>query len=159
MAGYISPVEQMKAMLEQIYSIINEEVVRALSYLGEQCVSRVRDRSGEESWLDQTGNLRSSVGYAIYNHGNEVVRSAFPVVRGGGRGKAEGEKYVDSLASLYSSTYALVVVAAMSYAEFVEAKENKDVLASTKLWATEQIDGYIEKAKERAERRINRMLK
>ena len=35
---------------------------------------------------------------------------------------------LQELASKYASTYALVVVAAMNYAEFVEACKNKDVL-------------------------------
>jgi hypothetical protein len=43
----------------------------------------------------------------------------------------------------------------MSYADYVEAIENKDVLASTELWARAEIDKYLERAKEKAIRRIN----
>ena len=45
--------------------IIKSLTIRALSELGEECVNRVRDRSGDESWYDHTGNLRSSVGYIV----------------------------------------------------------------------------------------------
>lgn len=159
MAGNMKPVEQMRVYLDLIFQIVNEEIIRALSYLGEQCVSKVRDRDGQSSWLDQTGNLRSSVGYAIFEHGVEVVKSAFPVVKNGSQGKEEGERYIKSLANLYTSTYALVVVASMSYAEYVEAHKNKDVLASTELWAMDKIDEYIEKAKQRAENRINKLTR
>ncbi len=62
---------------------------------------------------------------------------------------------VEELAKQYSDTYALVVVAAMNYADYVEALENKDVLASTELWARGVVDSYIVEAKERAIKRIN----
>ena len=35
----------------------------------------------------------------------------------------------------------------MNYAEFVEAMDNKDVLASTELWAKEQVLLMLEKLK------------
>lgn len=154
----MTPEQKMAQILSQANLIIKEEIERALKYLGEQCVTRVRDRSGEDSWFDVTGNLRSSIGYAIYEHGVEVLRSAFDVVKNGSAGKSAGENYISSLVSQYSSTYALVVVAAMNYADFVEAKESKDVLASTELWARTKIDNYLEQAVEKAERRINAMI-
>ena len=46
----------------------------------------------------------------------------------------------------------------MSYAEYVEAIESKDVLASTELWARARIDEYMQKTQERAEKRINKYL-
>lgn len=144
-------------LLNEIPKILADEIIRAFSYLGEQCNKRVRDRSGKESWYDQTGNLRSSIGYAIYDHGHKAIESAFEQVGEGTQGAAEGRKAIDELASKYAQTYALVVVAGMSYAEYVEAKENKDVLASTELWARTKIDGYMQKAIERAEKKIERL--
>ena len=47
----------------------------------------------------------------------------------------------------------------MNYAEYVEAIEGKDVLASTELWAKAKVSEYMGKAKERAEKRINILLK
>lgn len=35
----------------------------------------------------------------------------------------------------------------MNYAEYVEAMDNKDVLASTELWATDKIPQMLEKLK------------
>ena len=135
--------------------IMRSELFRALAYLGEQSVVRVRDREEIDSWYDHTANLRSSIGYSIYDYGKKVIESAFEPIKGGTRGQAEGRKMVEELAGKYSSTYALVVVAAMSYAGFVEACENKDVLASTEIWAKSKIEEYLKKAKERAIKRIN----
>lgn len=64
---------------------------------------------------------------------------------------------IADLAKEYSQVYALVVVAAMNYADFVEAKENKDVLASTELWARSIVDGKLKLAVDKAVSRINQL--
>ncbi len=143
-----------KSQLQQIESIINEEILNALSYLGEQCVARIRDRSANESWIDHTGNLRSSIGYGVYAKGKSYVQSAFDSVLSGHTGSLNGKRYLDSLSSKYADTYALVVVAGMSYADYVEAIEGKDVLASTELWARSELQKHLDMAKERAIKRI-----
>lgn len=150
-----TPQSSLEAFFAQSLAIIKEELLRALSYLGEQAVARVRDREEIGSWYDHTGNLRSSIGYSVIEHGKKLIESAFAPVKGGTQGQGEGRRLVDELASKYSETYALVVVAGMSYAEMVEAIESKDVLASTEIWAKEKVDSYLVKAKDRALRRIN----
>lgn len=64
---------------------------------------------------------------------------------------------IADLAKEYSQVYALVVVAAMNYADFVEAKENKDVLASTELWARSAVDGKLKLAVDKAVSKINQI--
>lgn len=139
--------------------IVHEEMTRSLSYLGEQCVRRARDRAQEDSWYDQTGNLRSSIGYAVFETGKKKIESEFPIVKQGSEGADEGRKMLNDLAKLYSDTYALVVVAAMSYAEYVEAIKTKDVLASTELFAQSKINEYLAKTKALVEKRASRELK
>ena len=141
----------------QVMLIISEEIERTLSSLGEQAVSRVRDRRQEESWFDHTGNLRTSVGYAVAERGRKVIESAFQQVLGGTEGAGKGRQLIDSLVSKYSDTYALIVVAGMDYADRVEALESKDVLASTELWANSMIDSYIAKTTKRIESRIKKL--
>lgn len=137
--------------------ILFQRIQYNLSYLGTSCVTRVRDRTGSESWYDQTGNLRSSIGFAIYSYGQKQIESAFDSVLGGQEGSSKGKKMVTDLASLYSDTYALVVIAAMDYAEFVEAIESKDVLASTEIWAKQQVNRYLQKAIKEAENEIQKL--
>ena len=120
-------------------------------------MARVRDREQSESWIDRTGNLRSSIGYAVYDYGRKAIESSFAAVRGGSEGSTAGREMVNRLASEYSNVYALVVVAAMNYADFVEAKENKDVLASTELWARSVVDKRLKNAVDKALSRINKM--
>jgi hypothetical protein len=149
-----TPQDAINAYLQQVADVITQEMDNALMKLGEECVARIRDR-GPESWIDQTGNLRSSIGYAVYDHAEEVITSAFPAVLNGSDGSRIGADFVRSLAQKYANTYALVVVAGMSYAEYVEAMKNKDVLASTKLWAEQQISSKLQMAMAKAEKKLN----
>lgn len=155
----MTPEQFVQTVMETAASIIEEEILQSLIRLGEECLTRIRTRSKEESWIDQTGNLRSSIGYAVYAYGQEVMESTFVALPGpdgnGLAGTIKGQEYVKSLASKFSETYALVVVAGMDYAEYVEAMANKDVLAGTEIWAKKQIDRYLEDAKTRAEARVN----
>ena len=153
----ITPMTEVSLVIHRSMEIIREEVMRALSYLGEVCVRKIKDRTAQESWIDQTGNLRSSIGYAIYEYGRKEIESAFRVVKKGHEGVLEGQKMIDELARMYSNTYALVVVAGMNYAEYVEAKDNKDVLASTELFARKEVDKYLKQAKARAIRKIEKL--
>ena len=155
----MTPEQFVQTVMETAVAIIEEEILQSLIRLGEECLTRIRTRSKEESWIDQTGNLRSSIGYAVYAYGMEVIGSTFQAIPGptgnGMDGVQKGQEYIKSLASKFSETYALVVVAGMDYAEYVEAMNNKDVLAGTEIWAKKQIDRYLEDAKTRAEARVN----
>lgn len=150
--------QALDAFFKEANKILFTAIYNCLAKLGEESVTKVRDRSAEDSWIDQTGNLRSSIGYAVYDDGRKLIESAFKVVRDGNEGSAEGKKYIDSLAHEYSDTFALVVVAAMNYAEYVEAKDSKDVLASTKLWATAEINERMKTALKYAEDKINKIV-
>lgn len=147
----------LNSFFESATAIIKQEILTAFVKLGEECDARIRDRSAEESWIDHTGNLRSSIGYAIFDYGRKQFESAFDSIGAGSNGSQEGRQMVADLAKEYSQVYALVVVAAMNYADFVEAKENKDVLASTELWARSVVDGKLKLAVERAVSRINQI--
>ena len=145
---------RMTTKLSEVHDMLMREAerverltIRALSKLGEQCVTKIRDRAGDKSWYDQTGNLRSSVGYVIAHNKNIIQYSTFNQVNQGSEGVKTGKDLAKELAKRYSNNYVLIVVAGMNYAEFVEAMDNKDVLASTELWAREQVPLMIEKLK------------
>ena len=144
----------MTTKLSEVHDMLMREAerverltIRALSKLGEQCVTKIRDRAGDKSWYDQTGNLRSSVGYVIAHNKNIIQYSTFNQVKQGSEGVKTGKDLAKELAKRYSNNYVLIVVAGMNYAEFVEAMDNKDVLASTELWAREQVPLMLEKLK------------
>ena len=134
------------AILKEIERV-NILTIRALSRLGEECVTEARDRSPEESWIDRTGNLRSSIGYVIASGGKIIRYSDFSVVKNGTDGPKTGKALAEEIARKYRSEYALVVVAGMNYAEYVEAMDNKVVLASAELFARQQLPNMMQKLK------------
>lgn len=146
----------LDAFLQRAARKIQENVLKALSKLGDESVVRIRNRSAEESWIDHTGNLRSSIGFAVYEQGSKYMESAFSQVLSGTDGSVKGKKMINDLAKEYSRVYALVVVAGMEYAGEVEALESKDVLASTKIWATSIVEQRVKTAIDSAVNEINK---
>lgn len=133
----------LKAEAERIQML----TIRALAYLGEKCVRLARDRAPELSWIDRTGNLRSSIGYIITHNGNIVQYSDFQQVKQGSEGTKTGKDFATEIAKRFSSEYVLVVVAGMNYAEYVEARDNKDVLATPELFANKELPKMFERLK------------
>lgn len=149
------PQGRLLAYYEQCVKILADSLTENLSYLGEKCVRRIKDRGPGESWVDHTSNLRSSIAYAVYNQGVEAVRSTLSGA--GAQGITEGNKMLDDLAAKYADTFALVVIAGMEYASLVEDIDSKDVLASTRLWAEGEVKRYIDSAMEKAEKRMAKL--
>lgn len=143
--------------MRHVYETLQEQIIIQLQYLGQECVSRIRGRGQSESWIDRTGNLRSSIGSAVYENGKKKLSTAFESVFGGQEGSEAGKRMIDALAKEYSQTYAMVVVAGMDYASYVENMNGKDVLASTRLWAESVIGERIEDALHNAEEIIKKI--
>lgn len=123
---------------------------------GEKLTAHIRNRSKQESWIDQTGNLRSSVGYVVTKNGAKVGSSTFQQVKDGAEGAKIGAAEAERRALEQKADYAVSVVAGMEYAEFVEAHENKDVLASARLIAQEDIQTMEEDISIRFDKGLNK---
>lgn len=139
--------DELKAIIEEEFQRVHQLTLRALSYLGEKCVIEARDRPQNESWIDRTGNLRSSVGYLISYNGTIVTYGGFTKAYSGSQGTYDGRRFAESIVSKYRTGYALIVVAGMNYAEYVEAMDNKVVLASAELFARKELPIMMEKLK------------
>lgn len=121
--------EIANTLAKGIEDAINEAVY-TLSYIGEQVVNAAKT-SGK--YLDQTGNLRSSIGYVISVNGELAVKGSFNVVKDGAQGAKGGEQMAEALAKAKGGI-SLIVVAGMDYAQFVSAK-GLDVLDSAEILA------------------------
>lgn len=94
--------------------------INALKYVGLECVTEAR-KSGR--YTDQTGNLRSSIGYAILEDGKPVQKSGFERVKAtAAEAQVQSESLITRLAATYNRGLVLVVVAGMDYAAYVEAR-------------------------------------
>lgn len=127
-----------------------QRVIASLQYVGETVVNEIRT-SHISDWNDQTGNLRSSIGYILAVDGQPLNMSGFEKVDGPDRdkttedGSESGKSYAQSLCSLYPKGIALIVVAGMEYAAYVEAMENKVVLAQGEIEARKRVNEMIQK--------------
>ena len=126
----------------------NHDIIRDMCYVGEQCINQARSVN---SYKDQTGNLRSSIGYVVVEDGNIIQMSSFETVppknpKQGDKytGSEDGKSFAKELASQYPSGICLIVVAGMKYATYVSAK-GLDVLDSAELLADKEVSKILKK--------------
>lgn len=122
---------EIEEYFDQRVKAIRQAQINNLVYVGEAAVKEARE-SGR--YKDQTGNLRSSIGYCVLDNGKVIKESSFDVVKEGGQGSTEGREFLHRLISEHSKGLALIIVAGMNYAAYVEAK-NYNVLDSAEQMA------------------------
>lgn len=130
--------------LKSKLKLIDQAIIRRLQVLGEKVVNHARTNG---SYIDQTGNLRNSVGYVIVKNGKIIGRnfdksSSQP----GTDGPSKARKLAEELANNFSDGYALIVVAGMNYAAAVESK-GRDVLTSAELFAKSEFPRMVKELK------------
>lgn len=76
--------------------------------------------STNRQFLDQTGKLMSSIGYAVVYNGRIWREGGFNLVRGGIDGQKKGRQLI--LESMSDKGIELIFVAGEHYATFVEAR-------------------------------------
>lgn len=125
-----------------------KRLIAMMQRIGEEIINGIR--TGEYSnWIDRTGNLRSSIGYILVMDGAVQTEGGFQLVKGPEAdgtsvGTGIGKQFAESLVSLYPNGIALIIVAGMEYAAYVEAMENKEVLAGGEIAARALVRKYIE---------------
>lgn len=119
---------------------VTQSIVNTMEYVGERCVEIARQKG---SYNDITGNLRSSIGYAVIKAGRVVKQSIASPFAGpdgnGEKGAAEAKAFLNKLVGAYPEGVVLVIVAGMDYAVYVEAVHHKDVLTSASLEAEQLV--------------------
>ena len=107
-------------------------IANVLCYVGEQCIIEARNGG---TYTDQSGNLRSSIGYAVLLNGQVIQSDCVDKIKNGDEGVSEGQKYLQyRIKKASKKGIVLIVTAGMNYAEYVEAKKYI-VLSSAELKA------------------------
>lgn len=123
-----------------------QAIVAQLFYIGEECLTQAR--SGHK-YLNQTGNLCSSIGYCILVDGNIVREGEWKSVGGGKgdgtEGRKQGAAFLHELAGKQATKgIVFLMVAGMPYAQYVEAM-SLDVLETSEQMAQRKIRGMLDR--------------
>lgn len=119
--------EQITTAVENRLRVIAD----ALCRVGEQCITEARE-SGD--YTDRTGNLRSSIGYAVLLDGKVIRQGQVEKTKQGDKGLSEGLAYLkERIAKARKKGAVLIITAGMNYADYVET--NNIVLSSAELKA------------------------
>ena len=116
--------------------------VEALKFVGEDFITNSRNL---RTYIDRTGNLRSSIGYLILVNG-EIIQSVFEAgVIQTETGKQTGEAYARKIAEMFGGNRIVFIgVAGMDYAVYVEAK-GRDVITGSSVEAKKLLLRLIER--------------
>lgn len=115
-------------------------MIAQLFYIGEECLANAR---ANHLYLNQTGNLCSSIGYCIISDGQIVHEGEWQATAGaqgnGEEGKQKGIEYLHRLATEQPTEgITFLMVAGMPYAQYVEAM-SLDVLDTSQQMAEAKI--------------------
>ena len=136
--------DDVRKRFDAFLNEIEKKQIAQLQRLGEMCLVEARTNKG---YMMQTGALLSSTGYEVFVDG-VAIHSQFDAASGAESNAAEtGIKSGQSIAeSIGKGTkgIALVVVAGMNYAAYVEAK-GYNVLSSAEHLAERELPRMLEK--------------
>ena len=127
--------------IAKVVANTNRLILRRMAWVGENAVNLQRTNG---NWTDQTGNLRSSIGYIIVKDGSVVQRGNLEQVKNGEQGVQNAISYLEQLASETPQNVVLIIVAGMEYAEYLK-KRGYDVLDSAEMYASRELPKQLAK--------------
>lgn len=138
-----------KRIRERINNAIERRkaaLIAQLFYIGEECLANAR---ANHLYLNQTGNLCSSIGYCVIVDGQIVHEGEWRETAGlqgdGKEGMQKGMEYLHQLATEQPTEgITFLMVAGMPYAQYVEAM-SLDVLDTSEQMAKAKIKSMIDR--------------
>ncbi len=132
-----TPLASLNKFMEKEMEKRKKELLQILDIAGEIAV---KDQTLAHKYLNQTGNLSSSIGYLVLEDGKIASRGGFestdPLT--GVEGVQQGEEFINSLIGSNRKGLVLIVVAGMNYAIYVETMA-LDVLTTAELVAEKTV--------------------
>ena len=107
--------ENVNRKVDRFVLSIEQRIIWTLAMVGEQFVNDARNT---QTYQDQTGNLRSSIGYIIAKDGMIIQEN----IEGRAEGRAQAKEVANEVLRENTSGFVLIGVAGMSYAAAVESK-------------------------------------
>lgn len=134
----------VKKHIDAFLDMVEQKQIARLQRLGEMCLIEARNNKG---YMMQTGALLSSTGYQVFVDG-VAIHSQFDAASGAeseaaARGIKTGQTIAEQIGK-ETTGVALVVVAGMNYAAYVEAR-GYNVLTSAEHLAERELPKMLEK--------------
>lgn len=134
----------IRARMNRMLELRKKALIGQLFYIGEECLTQAR--SGHK-YLNQTGNLCSSISYCILDNGKIISEGEWKAVAGGKgdgeEGKKQGVAFLHDLAAKQTTKgIVFLMVAGMPYAQYVEAM-SLDVLDTSEQMAQRKIKDML----------------
>lgn len=170
-------IADIKKDLGQFSVRFEEAIINRLKFVGEKFLLNARSNSddifssGLFTYLDHTGNLRSSIKYFIFKNGrlygakytkagklaksqdpnsDLVIRPVF--TKDGKLAKKQpvylAKEIIDKVSQEYPKGYVLLCIAGMNYAAYVESK-NYDVITSSSFKVEEDLRNALDELEEK----------
>lgn len=136
---------EVKSRVDKFLEAIVKQQVKRMQMLGEMCVTQARSVPASIGFTDDTGNLRSSMGYIVFLDG-VAVHESYDQVKEGSEGVKTGKILAEKIGSKFKNGVCLVVTAGMNYAIHLEAK-GRDVLTSAELLAKKELPVMVAELK------------
>ena len=135
----ITPMGEVRKYIDEQLNRRKMAIINAISYVAETCLRAAREI---DTYKDRTANLRSSTGYAIIVDGRVFKKSSFAKESSQGEqhpgtvydGAEKGSAFLDDLIGDFPTGIALIMVAGMNYAAYVQ-DYGYDVLDCSELLA------------------------
>ncbi|WP_276359902.1 hypothetical protein [Daejeonella sp. H1SJ63] len=134
---------EIRKLIEQRFTMLDEAIISRFSYIGETFVKNARENG---TYNDITGNLRSSIGYIVLKNGKQKAGGGFEKYSNGSKGQTSGKKFLKEISVKFPSGYVLIVVAGMQYAAAVESR-GKDVLTGSSIVAKQELKRAFQRFK------------
>lgn len=121
-----TPISALQSTIRDAIDDQRTAMIERLRLVGEKAVNVARGYTGKQ-YTDRTNNLRSSTGFIIVVDGVIYGSSGFVSCGNGADGDgsaggSSGKAYAEGLAAKFPQGIALIVVAGMEYAAFVQNK-------------------------------------
>lgn len=138
-----SSIQAINEEIEQRVANIRNAIVYNMFVIGEKCVNEARDN---HLYLNQTGNLCSSIGYCVIDNGQIVHEGSWHTIKDGQEGTSTGTEYLHKIAAEVAAPdkIVLVLVAGMEYASYVEDM-GLNVLDSAEKLMQRELKKFVDK--------------
>jgi len=128
---------------------IDKALIYQLEYLVASLENHAKLNAG---YIDQSTNLKSSIGGVILKNGKAISYKGFS--SGTSDGISQGRSFIDSLINNFPEGYVVILVAGMEYATYVENYHNLNVLKKSELKMQDDLRIMLEKFKKKIESKI-----